>query len=239
MEAEKSFLSKIEEEIDTHQIVLSSLPRFHPRRAEFLKKLAMWRFKHFKISASRGQLDQSILHWTEIILLLRTGPKLATAPSHLSALANHLLIRWDRFKQPNDIKYCVNYHRYLRDQRLQDVYVSHDIITSDLVRALREQVESQSRLDNIMENIKEMMILCLELLNSDNLPLATDAFASLIRVIAKCHYARKEFQDQVIECLPNVEHSTTVPMYSRKKTPWHESVVIGVFLLLSIRNCLS
>ncbi|KAH9962739.1 CHAT domain-containing protein [Lactifluus volemus] len=201
MEAEKPFLSKIEEEIDTHQIVLSSLPRFHPRRAEFLKKLAMWRFEHFKISASRGQLDQSILHWTEIILLLRSGPTLATAPSALRILAIRLRLRWQRFNQPDDIKNCVNYHRYLRDQRLQDVYTSHDIITSDLVRALGEQVESQSRSDNIMENIKEMMILCLELLNSDNLPLATGAFASLIEVIAKCHYARREFQDKGIECL--------------------------------------
>jgi hypothetical protein len=141
-------LSEIDNQIDVCQIDLLSLPRFHPRRAELLISLAKWRYKHFKISASCGQLDQSILHLTENILLLRTGPMQATAPC-LYMLAQFLHIHWKRFNQPDDIKNCVNYLRYLRDQWLQDVYISRDIITSDLVKALGEQVESQSRSDNV------------------------------------------------------------------------------------------
>ncbi|KAH9957464.1 CHAT domain-containing protein [Lactifluus volemus] len=199
METDKLSLSKIEHKIDTRQIVLSSLPRFHPRRAELLRSLAGWRYKHFKISASYGQLGQSIIHWTEALLLLRTGSTPATAPS-LKALAKSLRIRWQRLKQPDDIKYYVNYLRYLRDQRLRVVNISHDVMTSRLVWALGEQVKSQSRSDNVMENIKEMVILCLGLLNSDNSRLATYAFSSLFIVVGNRHDARREFDDQVIEC---------------------------------------
>ena len=127
-----------------------------------------------------------------------TGFTPATAGS-LYTLANLLRIRWDRFKQPDDIKYHVNYLRYLRDKRLQ-VDISHDFITSRLVGALEEQVVSQWRSDNVMENIKEMVILCLELLNCDNLVLAIDAFAALFHVMVDHYNARREFQDQVIEC---------------------------------------
>jgi tetratricopeptide (TPR) repeat protein len=53
-----------------------------------------------------------------------------------------------------------------------------------------------------MENTKEMVTLCLELLNSDNLSPATGvAFLSLAKVTVNHHGARREFQDQVIECL--------------------------------------
>jgi hypothetical protein len=191
-------LSEIEHEIDTRQIILSSLPRFHPRRPELLRALAQWRYNHFKISASRGQLDESIIHLTETLLLARTGSTPATA-RYLYSLANSLHFRWERFKQPDDIKYYVNYLRYLKEKRLQ-VDISHDFITSRLVRALEEQVVSQWRSDNVMENIKEMVILCLELLNSDNLLLAIDAFSALFHVMVERYNARREYQDQVIEC---------------------------------------
>ena len=114
-------------------------------------------------------------------------------------LADFLRIRWERFKQPDDIKYCVNYLRYLRDQRLQLVNISHNVITQRLVWALREQVVSQTTSDNVMENIKEMLILCPELLNSDNPLLATDAFSALANVMARYYYVGREFLDQVIE----------------------------------------
>jgi hypothetical protein len=115
-----------------------------------------------------------------------------TAPS-LFELANLLHLRWDRFKQPDDIKYCVNYLRHLRDQRPLLVDMSHDDITSELVWALGEQVKSQSRSDDVMENIKEMAVLCLEMLNSD------DAFIPLFEATVD---PRRESIciDQVIEC---------------------------------------
>jgi hypothetical protein len=81
---------------------------------------------------------------------------------------------------------------------------SPDLITSSLVEALGEQLKvgSQSRSDNVMENIKEMITLCLELLNSDNLHRVTYvAFAALAKFTVLHHGARREFQDQVIECL--------------------------------------
>ncbi|KAH9962711.1 hypothetical protein BGW80DRAFT_1354056 [Lactifluus volemus] len=63
-------------------------------------------------------------------------------------LAGLLRLRWDRSKQPDDIKYCVKYFRYLRDQPLQAIH--RDRVTSSLVLALAEQVESMS--DNYLTN---------------------------------------------------------------------------------------
>jgi hypothetical protein len=128
---------------------------------------------------SHGQLDQSIFHWMEILLLPRTGSTPATALS-LSVLANLLRIRGKRFNQLDNIKNCVNYLRYFRDQRLQVVNISHDVITSRLVRALGDQVESRPSSDNVMKNIN--VVLYLELLNSDNPQPATRTFFSLYKM---------------------------------------------------------
>jgi hypothetical protein len=98
------------------------------------RSLATSRYDHFKISTSYGQLDQSFLHLTGVLLLLRTGSE----PPSLYMLARFLHMRWKRLKQPDDIKYCVNDLRHLRDQRLQVVNISEsqDRITSSLVSAL-------------------------------------------------------------------------------------------------------
>jgi hypothetical protein len=72
------------------------------------------------------------------------------------------------------------------------------------MRALASQVELMP--DNVMENIKEMTILCREWLNSDasDILLATDAFAtlyySMFKVMGRHLDARRELDDQVIEC---------------------------------------
>jgi hypothetical protein len=141
-----------------------------------------------------------MLHLTETLLLPRTGSTPATTSS-LYSLSIFLQIRWERLKQPDDINNYVNYFRYLRDQWLQVIDISHDLITSSLAMALEGQVESRSTLDNIMENVKEMVILCRELLSSDDPLPATRAFSALSNVMEQCYDARREFLDQVIECL--------------------------------------
>jgi hypothetical protein len=99
----------------------------------------------------------------------------------LVVLAWSLRLRWDRFKQPDDIKYCVKYLRYLRDHQLRVLNISHNIV-SYLVLALTEQVKSTP--DNVLENIKEMVIHCRELLNSDSLTSpSTDVFLASINAI--------------------------------------------------------
>jgi hypothetical protein len=113
-------------------------------------------------------------------------------------LAGLLRLRWDRSKQPDDIKYCVKYFRYLRDQPLQAIH--RDRVTSYLVLALAEQVESMS--DNVMENIKEMTTLCRELLDSDgsaNPPIVP--FQYLTSAFTADHDIPGELRDLVIECV--------------------------------------
>jgi hypothetical protein len=110
------------------------------------------------------------------------------------------LLRATKFKQPDDDLYCIRYLRYLRDQPLQVFDVPHDHVTSFLVSALAVQVELKS--DDVTEDIKEMVILCRELLNSDiSACPPTVPFNALGRAInIKCCITG-EPRDQVIECL--------------------------------------
>ncbi|KAH9962737.1 CHAT domain-containing protein, partial [Lactifluus volemus] len=130
-------LDEIEDEIDAHQVFLSSLPRFHPRRAEELRSLTGWRYRHFEISALYGQLDQLILHLTEALLLQGTGSTPATALS-LYMLAKFLYVRWKTFKQPDDIKYFLKYCRQLVNSLRRDPSSNHLPIPSLPFNTLRD-----------------------------------------------------------------------------------------------------
>ncbi|KAH9971702.1 hypothetical protein BGW80DRAFT_1460374 [Lactifluus volemus] len=135
METENLFLGQS----TIHQkCFLSSSPRLHPQRAIWLVYLAGLRSEPFEIFdctnnwhtnlSLDGSTTPSIENWTYAKYCI------------LLALAWSLRLRWDRFKQPYDIKYCVKYLRYLRDHQLQVLNISQNIVTSYLVLALAEQV---------------------------------------------------------------------------------------------------
>ncbi|KAH9962712.1 CHAT domain-containing protein [Lactifluus volemus] len=206
MEVDTSSISELEDVIYNHQTGLLSLPRFHPWRARLLESLAGWRYEHFQSSASHEQIDQSILHLSEALLLC---PGTASGPTPNAAglffrLACSLHLRWTRFKQPGDIKACVKYFRYLRDQRHHVLDASPSEITLLLVLALSEQVESMPDPDKILENVEEMTILCRELFNSNSSRPLEYAFEALSAAFFACYVTTGEPPDQVIDFLREV-----------------------------------
>ncbi len=102
----------------------------------------MARFGRYKLSQQKDDLDKSILHYTEAIFLppfSEVGVSLNIVQL-LFRLAFALLHR-SEFEQPEDIKYAIEYLRYLRGLPLDSFDVHRNSVTTSLIQALAIQVE--------------------------------------------------------------------------------------------------
>ncbi|KAH8986009.1 hypothetical protein EDB92DRAFT_2023948, partial [Lactarius akahatsu] len=103
----------------------------------------------------------------------------------LFEIMSALFHRSDKFNQPHDVKYSIDYLRYLRNLRrssCDSFKVSRTDVTTMIIWGLAAQVKSGT--GNGTRNIEEMVTFCRELLASD---LSSDAletaFVSLNRVV--------------------------------------------------------
>ena len=201
-------IPEIEIAISLLQHLLPQLPQSHPQRVKYLESLAKGRFLHYTLSGVPEQLDKSILHFTEALLLplprTRPMPNIIQLFFHLTSALFH---RTTTLKQPDDVKYCVEYLRYLRDQPLELLGVPRKKVTSDLVVALAVRVELKcfDVMQDIMQDIEEMAILCCEFLTS-NINTSISESSLTIPVMALANTAMNNNYDgeplaQVIECL--------------------------------------
>ncbi|KAH9970413.1 CHAT domain-containing protein [Lactifluus volemus] len=203
MNTEGYSLPDIEGTIFALESIIPSLPRFGRRRAYYLISLWKWRFYHYIQSGSKEQLDKSVLYLVEAQLL--SVKPTATSILLFPVLVKVLFRRLVKFKQPDDVESCVKYLRYLRNQRCQlevSVGIPHEHVTLYLVRALDIRVELN--ICDIKEDIREMTILCRELLNSD---IPGSALESHLLTLPKAFYKIvpnmlpvKEVVDPLIEC---------------------------------------
>ena len=117
-------------------------------------------------------------------------------------LAHALIERSEEFKQPEGIKYPIEYLRYLRGSTLDSFRVPRRFVTTSLVKGLGIQVEVGD--GDGTQNIKEMVVLCRELLTSDFSAYFPDtAFRSLNKA-TDAEFNRGlpiELLDEVVECL--------------------------------------
>ncbi|KAH9978340.1 CHAT domain-containing protein, partial [Russula compacta] len=121
------------------------LPRPHPRRSKCLSTLANARLTRYKFSDDSEDLDKSISHSTEAILLPFDTP--TDGPCITSTffyLACALLFRSRKFEQPGDLKHVIKYLRYFRDQSLETS--DSNRIKTCLVWALSLQVEQDDEM---------------------------------------------------------------------------------------------
>ncbi|KAF8257446.1 CHAT domain-containing protein [Lactarius quietus] len=79
-------------------------------------------------------------------------------------LARALLQRSDKFGQPEGIKYCIEYFRYLRRSPLDTFDIDRNYVTTSLIWALHMQVKSGA--GNGPRDIKEIVDICNKLLAS-------------------------------------------------------------------------
>ncbi|KAH9970438.1 CHAT domain-containing protein [Lactifluus volemus] len=202
MDTKEDSLPDIEGTIFALESIIPSLSRFDFRRPCYLIRLGRWRLGHYNLSGSKEQLDKSILHAVEAQLLLvkPTAASIRLFPVLVKVLFRRLV----KFKQPDDVESCVQYLRYLRNQRcqLQAGVFPHEDVTSNLVRALAIRVELNA--GDIKEDIREMTILCRELLNSD---ISGSVLESHLLTLPKAFYMivpnilpADEVLDPLIEC---------------------------------------
>jgi hypothetical protein len=121
-------------------------------------------FARYDLLHEREDLDQSILYYTEAILLpqpLYSECCLNTIEIFLH-LVGALLRRSRDFYQPEDVDDCIKYLHYLRGQVVESFAVERSGITSLLVQALAVQVRFRS--GGTMQDFEEMAILCREFL---------------------------------------------------------------------------
>jgi CHAT domain-containing protein len=177
--------------------------RSDPLRPVILFGLGIGRYEQHILSNQREDLDNSISHLTESVLLLprawlEHGPMILQA---LFFLASTLLKRSKLSNLPEDASYAAKYLRYLRDQPHQVFELVHEV-TALLVETLNFQVKLE--VGNAMQNIGEMAVLCRELFTLDmsdvdiTLPITYFAEAVLSKIYP---FVPDQPLDQVIECL--------------------------------------
>ncbi|KAH9014874.1 CHAT domain-containing protein [Lactarius pseudohatsudake] len=204
----KLSITNIDGYIAELQSVLSRLPR-HPRSHSThiigVHYLAKARFARYTLSEQKEDLDKSILHFTEAILLppvSRDGLSLNIVEL-LFRLARNLLYRSEKFEQPEDVKYSIEYLRYIRGLPLDSFGLARHTVTTWLIQALGVQVDLEA--GDSTQDVNEMMDLCREFLgpNIVSVDFLVAAFFPLGEVVLGEWARGRSVQslDKVVECL--------------------------------------
>ena len=139
-------MHKFDSSITQLQHDLSMSSRSDPHRPEYLFDLALMIFRRYKVSNQSEDLDKTIVHLTELILLtplawLHRGLIILDA---LFLLARALLLRSAVSKQPEDAIWATKYLSHLRDQPHELFVIPHHKVTTSLVNTLALQVELEA-----------------------------------------------------------------------------------------------
>ena len=186
---------------------LSLYPRYHPEYISCVYSLADARWDRYGLSEEKEDLDKSILHCTMAIFLppvSRHGLFVSNVFDLLFFLAYALLERSEKFEQPEGVKYTIGYLRFLQGSTPDSFGIPKNLVTTSLVKGLGIQIEAGDDGDGV-QNIKEMVVLCRELLTSNiSASFPSTAFQSLNRA-AEAEFNRRglpiELLDEVVECL--------------------------------------
>ena len=157
-------------ELATHisffQNAIVSIPRSHPLRAPGVQALATALLGRYSMSNDTNDLEQSIPHFTEAILLpLPWDRRCLNIIQIFFYITLFLVHRANESRQPEVIMRSIIHLHYLRRQSLEALNVPPDSVTVYLVTLLGIKVEM--KLGDARHDIEEMAILCHELLKSD------------------------------------------------------------------------
>ncbi|KAH9013454.1 CHAT domain-containing protein [Lactarius pseudohatsudake] len=196
-------INEIDSSISQYQHLLATSSRSDPRRIFSLVELASLRYQRYKLSNQSEDIDRTIFHWAEFILLHPRSLELGrTIPPLLFLLAQALAVRSKASNQPEDVIYAAKYLRYLRVHPHGVSGLSRQAVTASLVNVLACQVVLEAR--NVMQCIEEMAVLCHELLTlepSDDH--TTSSITRFARVVASkiTQWAPDQPLNQAIKCL--------------------------------------
>ena len=157
----------------------------------------------YTLTGRQDDLDQSILHSTEAILLSPPQvSRLQYVVEEFNAIAFAILLRAKASQQPEDVKCCITFLRYMHRQWNGVPIHVHFPVTETLIRSLAVQVELGL---GEYQEIEEMAELCDELFGSDVMTESpTDAivaFASAVSAHLEPTSERQPPSEDVISCL--------------------------------------
>ena len=175
--------------------------RSNPRRPYIVLDMVRKQAQRYRLSGQWEDLDKLICHLTESILL----PPPQHGPSILHALyflASALHLRSRAFKYTEDAIYATKYLFHLRVQPHDISDVPRHEIATFLMDTLAWQVELEA--GNAMQNIRDMAVLCHELLTSDTSDVDAARIVHLIYMVVVSKI-RTDVLDQpldnLIKCL--------------------------------------
>ena len=132
----------------------------------------------------------------------RDGLSLNNVVHLLFLLARALIECSEKFEQPEGVKYAIGYLQFLRRLTLDSFDISRNLVTTSLLQGLEIQVYAGD--GDGARNIKEMVVLCRELLTSDFSASFPEAAFTSLHVAADAEFFRGlpiELLEEVIECL--------------------------------------
>ncbi|KAF8270142.1 CHAT domain-containing protein [Lactarius quietus] len=197
-------IAKIDDGVAIVEDALSQLPRSDPMYITGVCSLATARYTRYTLSQQKEDLDKSILHLTEAILLPHNslaGPD-SNVVELLFRLVCQVIIHPEKVEQPEHITYSITYLRYLRRLPLESLDIPRNDVTKFLIRQLASQVKLKA--GDGTQKIEEMLVLCCELLPSKvSADFPADAFMFLSEAAATKYIRGRSVQllNKVIECL--------------------------------------
>ena len=203
-------LNRLNSDISKFRHFATTLPRADPVRIGSIQALAITLKERYRLLTQLDDLGQSILHFTEAILLPHPGHLYRHCPNIIQnfySTAQLLILRalhtiQTNSLQPEDVKRPVIYLRYLRGQPPEALNILPDLVHRSLVDTLALQLKLE--LGDMMQDIEEMASLLLESLNSDIRTTWIGAIISFAGVVKLRHLRwgpRKKPPAKVIDCL--------------------------------------
>ena len=168
-------IHEIDSSITQLQHDLSIFTRSDLRRLKSINSLAEKRIRRYALPDQREDLDKAIADLTESIVDLTESMLLSPLSllqhgsiilASLFLLAGTLFERSDVSKQPEDAICATKYLYYLRDQPHEIPTTSRCQVTAALIAVLALQVELEA--GDVMQNIREMVVLSRELLETSD-----------------------------------------------------------------------
>ena len=199
------FTDPIDGYIDMAQSHLSTLPRFHPERPLFLASLSDAWTHRYHLSKRKEDIDKSLLHATEAILIPRWQRHTSYRINIVELFRNiafSLGRRVSHSSSAKDSNCCIQYLRYLRDLPLEVCNTSRNKFLQLFVNVLANHVRLHP--GDETRAIEEMVALCHELLALGAFgDYPVEAFTSLGSLLSVEFHSTLQGRtlDQGIECL--------------------------------------
>ena len=195
----------IDGDIETAQSHLSTLSRFHPERPLWLANLSDAWTHRYQLSKRKEDIDKSMLHATEAILVLRWQRHASYRINIVEFFRNiafSLGRRVNHSRSAEDSIYCIHYLRYLRDLPLEACNTSRSKFLEFFVKVLGNHVGLH--VGDETQAVEEMVGLCHEVLAlevSGDYPV--EVFTTLGGLLSVQFRSTLQGRtlDQVVECL--------------------------------------